>query len=309
MANILTVTPPWASLISSTLATSASSDAASATSLDYPTSTSGVTTSITLNGPNGPSTVATVVSPSSTESAQAAATSSAESDSPGPAEQKQSSNSGVAPATIAAAVVVPLIILSLTGFALIWLLRRRRRQLRTGGSAAVPAEMKMRRSESTALRYSMPPREPPPALTVAGGTPLMVSSLAPTETRAYYTGIDTSDQVSMHSHAAPSHNVSLDGEHDPPPPYRPRSVAGPPPISRDASVRTNARASVVPATASTGLMARTEEQQDPFADPADDDTVSEISEHDHHNDTHDDRLSVVSDMSYQDEPTTVRNNV
>jgi hypothetical protein len=93
--------------------------------------------------------------------------------------------------------------------------------------------------------YMGPPTEPPPPAALASSSssssvpstsgadqPVILSR---TMDQSYYTGIDTSDHISLaetRSHS--SGETYVDGQDEPPPPYRPASV---PPISRDNSVR------------------------------------------------------------------------
>ena len=124
---------------------------------------------------------------------------------------------------------------------------------------------------------------------------------------AYFTGIDTSDAVSVVSHSLPPNPYAFDPEHgdEPPPPYRPRSVA---PISREASttVRGGSRMLTPPP--------EEHRTRSPFDDPEDDDDDDDENSsmvfgsgarpvH-----SQDDRMSDVSDLSYQG-PTTAHHSV
>lgn len=160
-------------------------------------------------------------------------------------------------------VAIPLVILGIliAGF-FAWRRKRQQRRERAG----ISQEMKMRSPDEGLPRYSaaIPPPPAPllspartgPTTTTSSLTP-QSTSMAPSTTGAtaasdpnhpvilnnnmggaYFTGIDTSDALSITSGAQNS-RMSLDARSmissdDPPPPYRPRSV---PPISRETSLR------------------------------------------------------------------------
>jgi hypothetical protein len=165
--------------------------------------------------------------------------------------------------------------------------------------------------------YTAPPSHPPPPASPASPQPVILGPIAPTSNGTYYTGIDTSDIVSMNDRPEndrtglgnPFADTSSLNE-EPPPPYRPRSLA-PSALSRDTSVRT----SVAPLSRNTSLRAPPGHSQtnlidhperSPFADP-DDDAVSDVSGPTAGR--HQDTLSIVSDLSYQEEPTNTRQSI
>lgn len=217
---------------------------------------------------------------------------------------------------VVASALIPAVVIALAAFA-IFLLLRRRKQRRDAEDAP---EMKLRLSED--FPSSGPPEQtpPPPAPTPAPAPalaprpqtppiavtpippppPVIISAINPAGNSAYFTGIDTSEALSVRTNSVRSGpgraGFMLDGEfhEEPPPPYRPRSV---PPISRDSSMRTNCHADC---------------PVNPFADPSDDDDNGSIMSGvamDPYSRRTDDHLSVVSDLSYQMEPAAVHQAV
>jgi len=212
-----------------------------------------------------------------------------------------------------AAVVVPLVLVTIaTAFAFVCLRRRRRRRRFQAGIVGEKEKKTQPDDSFPSVRYDVPPQIPPPILSLSPPQPVMLSSISPVMNSAYYTGIDTSDAVSM---PGARHSTSGSGDYtehgdEPPPPYRPRSVA--PPISRDSSLR-----QVEPAALSQARLIEHEahlrpEGHNPFADPRDEDAVSDISGpvDGWHGENNDERMSEVSEMSYQDDPpTTVHHTI
>jgi len=130
--------------------------------------------------------------------------------------------------------------------------------------------------------------------------------LTTTMNNTYYTGIDTSDHISLTDQRSHTSAESVTGD-EPPPPYRPRSV---PPISRETSQRTAAPTRNTGVLSSrndpmsgAGLIRRSDEVRSPFDDPesSDDDALSQISTIRSYPRRAPDQLSVVSDLSYQEE--------
>lgn len=204
--------------------------------------------------------------------------------------------------------VVPTVVLAIIGALVFFCLRKRKKQL----SRAQDQEMKERRPIAQ-------PYVAPPALSPAASLPQPLSqpsfsSAAPTApapvilgpitaSNNYFTGIDTSDIMSVRSDErtglgnpfADDHNL----DDEPPPPYYPASV---PPLSRESSVRIESPPRSV--SSQTELIdARPTPVRSPFEDPGDD-AVSEISTHDARRDG--DAMSAVSDLSYQDESVARR---
>lgn len=148
-----------------------------------------------------------------------------------------------------------------------------------------------------------------PTSSAGTGTPPVI--LSTTMNDAYYTGIDTSDHISLNDQRSEA-SVDTFGE-EPPPPYRPRSV---PPISRETSVRTSmcrntsVRSSRHDPMSGSNLMRRSVDVRSPFDDPedSDDDNLSQISTIRSLPRRDTDRLSVVSDISYQEESMHTHND-
>ncbi|KAF2119969.1 hypothetical protein BDV96DRAFT_595573 [Lophiotrema nucula] len=226
----------------------------------------------------------------------------------------------------AAAGIVPVVVLAILGVAIFFYLRKRKRQRQQAAVVKTPRGQEMKaRPQSTVQpfmaaspvqpSYTAPPSHPPPPASPTSPMstqPVILGPIAPASNGAYYTGIDTSDIVSVDDRPEndrtglgnPFADTSSLNE-EPPPPYRPRSLA-PSALSRDASVRTSiahlsrdTSLRVPAAHSQTNLIERSE--RSPFADP-DDDTVSEASgpTAGRHLDT----LSIVSDLSYQEQPNT-----
>ncbi|KAE9990646.1 hypothetical protein EG327_001093 [Venturia inaequalis] len=224
------------------------------------------------------------------------------------------------PAVIAMSIIVPVIVIVLSLCAFYFLCIRRKRQVHQ--DQEVPAMVAARRvpemkdtgvgggpvmmDTRVVAPVSMSPLTSP-ATTSSAGTATPPVILSTTMNDAYYTGIDTSDHVSLTDQRSEA-SADTFGE-EPPPPYRPRSV---PPISRETSVRnsmcrnTSVRSSRHDPMSGSNLMRRSIDVRSPFDDPpedSDDDTLSQISTIRSLSRRDMDRLSVVSDMSYQEELT------
>ncbi|KAF4535386.1 uncharacterized protein LTHEOB_2378 [Lasiodiplodia theobromae] len=264
---------------------------------------------------------ATHGAPSST-SAPGQAGSSASAASSTSAEQDH--DSGPPLGLILAGVIIPVLVISLLAFTA-FVVMRRRRQKRDAERAMAADEMKFRHSDDSQQPpfVQQPPVQEPPAIRepspqdspravtpVPAPPPVIVSAMNPANNSSYFTGIDTSEALSVRTNSVRSGQrpagFMLDGEfhEEPPPPYRPRSV---PPISRGSSMRTNYRADY----ASSQPLHDHTRVVNPFADPSDDDNVSIMSGPPMNPFAReaDDHLSVVSDMSYQHEPATVHQSV
>jgi len=124
----------------------------------------------------------------------------------------------------------------------------------------------------------------------------------------YYTGIDTSDGLSVaDSQTHPSNTVFMSAAGDePPPPYRPRSV---PPVSRENSVRV--ANGMVPGYAPRASLRKPPVMQSPFADPVEEggSLGESSSRRSGDNDVDDDGASVTSNFSFQREPMAVRSAI
>ena len=233
-------------------------------------------------------------------------------------------------AVYAAAGVVPVIVLAAIGVFVFFCMRKRKKQKSIAAAQAKVDEMKQQPARMSAYMaspqllpitrepsYTAPPREPPPA----SPQPVILGPISAGANGNYFTGIDTSDVISVRNDRTGLGDPFADGSslhEEPPPPYRPRSLA---PVSRDASLRSSSLSSnsniasplVSPHTSSrTRLMndELNEPLRSPFDDPRDgdhddddDDAVSELSERALRKDRDD--LSVVSDLSYQRDPVVV----
>ncbi|OJD34935.1 uncharacterized protein BKCO1_2000085 [Diplodia corticola] len=264
---------------------------------------------------------------------------------PNPDNNQANSGGGTPLGLILAGVIIPILVVSLLAFAAFVVMRRRRQ--RNAQPTLAQEEMKLRPGSSGDDDYHPPPvavipvgsspppmiREPSPPQTAAAAAaatppravtpvpappPVIVSAMNPANNSSYFTGIDTSEALSIRTNSVRSSGppqrpagFMLDGEfhEEPPPPYRPRSV---PPISRDSSMRTANYRGVADCAGSIRLANDHHEspQHNPFADPSDD-GISVMSEAPMNPFMRDDedRLSVVSDMSYQQEPVTVHQGV
>jgi len=239
-----------------------------------------------------------------------------------------------APWLMATVIAIPLIIIGVSIAALIIIIRARRRQ-REAEAAGMPEMRNLTPVQPRDERaYIRPPSSEPPssvaersqsdATASASETPPTQRQSQPvilstTMDQAYYTGLDTADQISLSDERSHVSADIYDGD-EPPPPYRPRSV---PPISRDASVRTShttrtssiARRNQSNDQSTTHLIAgvrRSHDMRSPFEDPEDDDddasAISDITVRPQRH-SQQDRLSVVSDLSYQDEPVQGRSSL
>lgn len=210
----------------------------------------------------------------------------------------------------AVAAIIPVVVLAIIGCIFFVCLRKRKRARRHAAEAkAASQEMKMR-TQHTAQPY-MAPRaslpqyhavvsQMPPTSTPSQMQPVILGPISSSSNGAYLTGLDTSDVVSVTSDNLRPVDPFADNSSlaEPPPPYRPRSVAPPSFVStsRQSSVRTSAPP---PTTSRTHLIERS-----PFDDPQDDEAVSELS-----GPTvgrGEDTLSIVSDLSYQRDPVVGR---
>lgn len=258
-----------------------------------------------------------------------------------PQSQKPEKGHGPPITALAVGIIVPIVVCLLTIVACIFCVSHYRRKARRaqaeglakrssemqevgGAGAGKPAGVRVANDERA---YLAPPHMSPTVSRTAGAgaaaVPLVASGamgsqqdppviLSTTMNNGFFTGIDTSDAVSISDQRSMASHDTF-GE-EPPPPYRPRSV---PPISRETSVRTSIistpdRNSSVRSghrqTLSSGSITRRSNQvRSPFDDPEEeeeDDDLSDTSTIRGRRET--DRLSIVSDLSYQDTPTGSR---
>jgi hypothetical protein len=208
----------------------------------------------------------------------------------------------------AAAAIVPVVVLAIIGIVAFFCLRKRRnRKAEAAATQFIAQEMKMQPQPlmqphmappppaiSISRQHTEPPSQLPPTSTSSQFQPVILGPIGSGSNGAYMTGMDTSDMVSVTSNTLRPADPFADNSSmtEPPPPYRPNSVA--PPSFASTSRQSSLRASALPASSRTHLMGRS-----PFDDP-DDDDISELS-----GPTlgkGDDRMSTVSDMSYQHDP-------
>jgi hypothetical protein len=215
----------------------------------------------------------------------------------------------------AAAAITPIVVLAVIGGFVYFCMRKRKRQRRAAAAAAA-TQRKVQEMKTNPQATAQPYMAPPPAVSFQYTAsrnhlsppnpvahPIILGPIPSGENGAYFTGIDTSDVISMTSatHLQPgppnpfSDNDSLA---EPPPPYRPRSAA--PPSLTNTSRHSSFRASMaLPTTSRTHLIERS-----PFDDPIDDDTISDLSGPTAGN--NEDAMSAVSDLSYQQDPVVNR---
>lgn len=237
-------------------------------------------------------------------------------------------------------IIIPLIIVGISAVALFLIIRARRRQRAAAGAMPEMKDLAPGRPRDERA-YIRPPSSEPPTITVGTSTPSEARNpttdtntpptqrqsqpviLSTTMDQAYYTGLDTADHISLSDVRSQTSVEPYEEGDEPPPPYRPRSV---PPISRDASVRTS-RTARTSSTArrnrnnstdqSSQLLIsgirRSHDLRSPFEDPEDEDdaasAISEVTIRPQRHAAQGDRLSVVSDLSYQEEPTIPRSSL
>jgi hypothetical protein len=255
-----------------------------------------------------------------------------------PQSQAAKKNDGPSVAALAIGIIVPILVCLILATVFIFWLSRYRKKARRTQAAGLAERMSSEMSQvgrsgpkpavaATAdeRAYLAPPNGPLPPTAALTSTPTAAGALrqeppvilSTTMNNTYYTGIDTSDHISLSDQRSMASHDTF-GE-EPPPPYRPRSV---PPISRGTSVRTsmistpNRNSSVrsrCETLSSGSMIRRSNEVRSPFDDPEDEeeeDTISEVSTIRGSTSRREtDRLSVVSDLSYQDEPTSSHSHV
>lgn len=213
---------------------------------------------------------------------------------------------------IIAMIVVPIALLAIIGAIVFFCLRKRRKSRQV-----------LPRGQDQEMRERSPSTQPyiaPTPLPSAAPLPQPLSpvNLSPTTSTVpepvilgpitgsnnnYFTGIDTSDVMSVQSNERTGLGNPFADDHglddEPPPPYYPSSV---PSLSRGSSMRIDAPPRSV--SSQTELIsARPTPVRSPFEDPGDD-AVSEISIHGARRDG--DTLSTVLDLSYQHDPIVRR---
>ena len=216
-----------------------------------------------------------------------------------PQQQQQQNVGGLSGGVLAAAGVIATLIVVLMLAACCCVVFRKRRR-RSPSAPAIMQPMIKTPGPTPLARAHV--RNPEPAAAASLTSPSTTSTpstnarhvlLTTTMDQSYYTGIDTSDAISL-AERQPQPATAMSDE--PPPPYRPRSV---PPVSRGHSLRvTDGLAGYQPG----------QNMRSPFDDPVDeDDGLSDLGNDCGGRDV--DRLSAVSDLSYQEEPTAVRSGL
>ncbi|CBX99470.1 hypothetical protein IAQ61_005279 [Plenodomus lingam] len=201
----------------------------------------------------------------------------------------------------AVASIVPAVLLAVVGIVICVCLRRRKRRREEDAKITIQ-EMKIH-AEATVLEYVVPQVTArrasssiplPPTSTPSQLQPVIIGPILSSSNGAYMTGLDTSDMVSITSNNVRPVDPFADNNslEEPPPPYRPRSVAPPSFVStsRQSSLRSH---DYPPSTSQTQLIERS-----PFEDPNDDVSVGSGSAQERS----DDSTSTVTDMSYQHDP-------
>ncbi len=202
--------------------------------------------------------------------------------------------------------IIGLFLIGLAAF--ICLRRRRKRRY-----ATALTEMEAHGQDASVRPYyTMPPPQSAFGQDFSSRSalnPIPSSHLAfpnPPPNAAYFSGIDTSDRLSVRDPRGPipAHSGQQEDE-EPPPPYRPRSVVA----SRSSSLR---RQQMIGSAETNLVVYRIDDARSPFADPVEeedgddvDDAVSEMSapagDASVRREVAGDTFSVVSDLSYQQE--------
>lgn len=213
-------------------------------------------------------------------------------------------------------VMVPIVLAAIIGALIFFCMRKRKKQKQIAAAQAAAQEMKARNPTVHPYVSSSLPTPRPLSRSTPSTNPSPTSPTIPQpvilgpisgSNSNYFTGIDTSDVVSVRSSERTglgnpfADSNSLNEE--PPPPYYPRSIA---PLSRDTSLRVSQPPP--PAWSQTELITTAGQPvRSPFDDPTDDDAVSVVSEPTARQDRDD--LSAVSDLSYQQDPVVERPSV
>jgi hypothetical protein len=225
-------------------------------------------------------------------------------------ERKEHSSQGP---VYAAAGAIPVVIVAIIIFVVLFRMRKRRkqRQLAVTHSQVVP-EMKARQPTVNAYMAPAIPASRAPSYTASthnmqrlrSPPPVILGPISAGFNGNYMTGIDTSDVMSTRNERTGLGDPFTDGNslhEEPPPPYKPRSLA-----SRNSSLRIPRSSMSVSSQHYRHSPHRHTFQslQNPFEDPREDEVVSDLSGPTLHRDS--DSMSVVSDLSYQQDPQVER---
>lgn len=234
----------------------------------------------------------------------------------GDTQRKESPNHGP---VYAAAGAVPVVIIAIIGFVVFFCMRKRRKQKQIAASQTEVQEMKstqtqeMKPEQPTVQAYIAPavPASRAPSYTAPtynmqhpmAPPPVILGPISAGSNGNYMTGIDTSDVMSTRNERTGLGDPFADGNslhEEPPPPYKPRSLA-----SRNSSLRIpRSSPSVSSQYSRQSQRSSFQPLSNPFEDPREDDTVSEMSGPTLHRNS--DNMSIVSDLSYQQDPQVGR---
>lgn len=219
-------------------------------------------------------------------------------------ETKEHSNKGP---MYAAAGAVPVLVIAIIGFVVFFCVRKRRKQKQQAATQShVVPEMKFQQPTVYACRAPAIPVSRAPSYTShahdmrrpTSPPPVILGPISAGSNGNYMTGIDTSDVMSTRNDPFAGGSSLHD---EPPPPYKPRSLA-----SRDSSLRIPRSSMSVSSQHSRHSSQRQNFRslQNPFEDPREDDSVSNLSGPTLHRNS--DSMSVVSEFSYHQDPQVGR---
>jgi hypothetical protein len=198
-------------------------------------------------------------------------------------------------AMYAVAGVVPVVVVIFIGLVVVLCLRKRKRQRRNVAAGQVTTQEMQKKPQQSSMaphhiftpsslppiarpHYAIVPTQLSPLPAPALPAPVILGPIGSGPNGAYLTGIDTSDFMSVDDRTGLG-NPFADGDslkEEPPPPYRPRSIAL---SSRNSSLRQpfSSHHSSLRHSSQTTLVARHDQNvRSPFAD-LDDGTVSDVS--------------------------------
>jgi hypothetical protein len=175
-----------------------------------------------------------------------------------------------------ASIMIPIVLIAVAGGVILCCIRRRkRRQMRL----LVQDETKAKNENNSeqlveptrAMHDTTDQSQPNIAILPAAHTPNqpIILSPMPSNNGAYFTGIDTSDVLSINSTGTRATHLD-----EPPPPYRPRSIVATA-LSGDSSLHQPSHVDTLPARSLNNPQPL---HRSPFADPSESDGISEISE-------------------------------
>lgn len=214
----------------------------------------------------------------------------------------------------ATAAAVPIVVVAIIGFVVFCCIRKRRKQRQIGSTQRRVQEMKSQQPAVRAYMNQATPLSRAPSYTAPthnmrgpmSPPPVILGPITAGSSGNYMTGIDTSDVMSTRNERTGLGDPFADGNslhEEPPPPYKPRSLA-----SRNSSLRIPRSSLSVSSQFSSHLQGqRSQPLQNPFEDPREDDVVSDLTGPTLHRNS--DNVSMVSDLSYQQDAPTGRRAV